>query len=190
MMRQFFLLSFAVLCASLPAHSSSVFTTRLEDPRAVYLSEPEFGVHADGAADDTAAIQGAIDKAASQGREGIVFVPAGRYRLTRTVYLWPGIRVFGYGATRPVFVLPPNTPGFQAGMGVMVMFTGLRAAEIKRIGIRVAFPPPGSVPPNDSIADANPNTFYSAMSNIDFEIGDGNPAAVAIRFHVDRKSVV
>ena len=32
--------------------------------------------------------------------------------------------------------------------------------------------------------DAEPGTFYSAMSNIDFEIGDGNPAAVAIRFHV------
>jgi hypothetical protein len=40
------------------------------------------------------------------------------------------------------------------------------------------------VPPNSQIADANSGTFYSAMSNIDFEIGDGNPAAVAIRFHV------
>ncbi len=40
------------------------------------------------------------------------------------------------------------------------------------------------MPPNDAIADANPSTFYSAMSNIDFEIGDGNPAAIAIRFHV------
>ena len=49
---------------------------------------------------------------------------------------------------------------------------------------RVPFPPPGSVPPNDAIADANSGTFYSAMSNIDFEIGEGNPAAVAIRFHV------
>ena len=50
------------------------------------------------------------------------------------------------------------------------------------------FPPPGSVPPNDNVADANPNTFYSAMSNIDFEIGDGNPAAVAVRFHVAQHS--
>jgi hypothetical protein len=40
------------------------------------------------------------------------------------------------------------------------------------------------VPPNSAIADAGAGTFYSAMSNIDFEIGDGNPAAVAIRFHV------
>ena len=46
------------------------------------------------------------------------------------------------------------------------------------------FPPPGSVPPRDDIPDASPVTFYPAMSNIDFEIGAGNPAAVAIRFHV------
>jgi hypothetical protein len=32
--------------------------------------------------------------------------------------------------------------------------------------------------------DGNPGTFYSAMSNIDIEIGPGNPAAIAIRFHV------
>lgn len=173
---------------SLAACAASVFTTRLEDPKAVYLSAQEFGAHADGVGDDSVAIQAAVDKAASHGREGIVFVPSGRYRLTRTVYVWPGIRVFGYGATRPLFYLAPNTPGFQTGMGVMVIFTGLAPAEVKRLGIQIAFPPPGSVPPNDSIADANPNTFYSAMSNIDFEIGEGNPAAVAIRFHVAQHS--
>ena len=39
------------------------------------------------------------------------------------------------------------------------------------------------VPPNPDIADANPGTFYSALSNIDFEIGKGDAGAVAIRFH-------
>jgi hypothetical protein len=164
--------------------SSSVYTTRLDDPRAVYLDAPEFGTHGDGTADDSAAIQAAIDKAGSQRREGIVFVPAGRYRLTRTVYIWPGVRVIGWGSARPVFVLAPGTPGFQSGMGVMVMFTGLNPAEHPRDSFKIAFPPPGQVPPNDNIADANPNTFYSAMSNIDFEVGEGNAAAVAVRFHV------
>ncbi|HEX4284247.1 MAG TPA: glycosyl hydrolase family 28-related protein [Terracidiphilus sp.] len=170
------------------AVAGSIFANRLEDPQAIYLSAPEFDARGDGAADDSAAIQKAIDRAASHGREGIVFVPSGRYRLTRTIFLWPGIRVIGLGETRPVFFLAPNTPGFQRGMGVMVTFTGLRPDEIKRMAMRVAFPPPGSVPPNDSIADANPNTFYSAMSNIDFEIGDGNAAAVAVRFHVAQHS--
>jgi len=173
-----------LLCASSAAVAASVLTTRLDDPKAVYLTAREFGAHADGTADDSAAIQAAIDKAEGHAREGIVFVPSGRYRLARTVYVWPGVRIFGYGAARPVFVLANKTPGFQNGMGVMVMFTGARPGDGRLPNGRVPFPPPGSVPPNDAIADANSGTFYSAMSNIDFEIGDGNPAAVAIRFHM------
>ena len=170
------------------APAQSVYTTRLDDARAVYLDAPEFAAPADGSADASAAIQSAIDKAEGHHREGIVFVPEGRYRLEHTVYIWPGVRVIGFGAKRPVFFLAPNTAGFQSGMGVMVMFTGFRPGGGFFRNFRVPFPPPGQVPPNDKIADANPNTFYSAMSNIDFEIGEGNPAAVAVRFHVAQHS--
>ncbi|HKO11375.1 MAG TPA: glycosyl hydrolase family 28-related protein, partial [Acidobacteriaceae bacterium] len=159
--------------------AQSVFTTRLDDPRAVYVS-----TQADGQTDNTAALQAAIDQAAGTGREGIVFVPAGRYRLTHTLYIWPGVRLFGYGPTRPVFLLADNTPGFQSGIADMVIFTGVNPKDPRAPHARIPFPPPGSVPPNDHIADANSSTFYSAMSNIDFEIGAGNPAAIAIRFHV------
>ena len=166
--------------------AASSMVTRPDDPRAVHLIAPQFGAHADGTSDDSAAIQSAIDST----RQGVVFVAPGRYRLTRTIYVWPGVRLIGYGATRPVFVLAANTPGFQKGVGVMVTFAGARSGlggsggGAGRGAFRVPFPPPDSVPPNDAIQDANQNTFYSAMSNIDFEIGDGNPAAVAIRFHV------
>ena len=180
---------FATLLAGI-APAASVITTRLEDPRAVYLSAAEFGAKGDGQTDDSAAIQAAIDKAENRVREGILFVPSGRYRVTRTIYMWPGVRIFGFGATRPVFVLPPDTPGFQKGVGVMVMFTGARIGGGAPSGpggggrgFRIPFPPVGSVPPNEAIADANPGTFYPAMSNIDFEIGDGNPAAIGVRFH-------
>lgn len=176
-MKKTLLLAVALgLCPA--AFAASVITTRLDDPKAIYLGAPAAN------ADSSAVLQAAIDKAAEQPREGIVFVPEGRYALTHTVYLWPGIRLIGYGNTRPVFVLPANTPGFQKGMGVMVMFTGQTPRERSHATGPVPFPPPGSVPPNRNMADANPNTFYSAMTNIDFEIGDGNPAAVAIRFHV------
>jgi hypothetical protein len=167
------------------AFAASTISTRLDDPKAIYLNAPEFGARADGTNDDSAALQAAIDKADST-REGVVFVPSGHYRLTRTVYVWTGVRVFGYGATRPVFLLAANTPGFQKGVGVMVMFAGFRARPAGAPGgrgFRIPFPPPDSVPPNSAIGDAGPGTFYSAMSNIDFEIGDGNPAAVAIRAH-------
>ena len=168
---------------STTAFAVSVITTKLDDPKAVNLAAPGFAVHADGQNDDSAALQAAIDMAGNTTREGIVFVPSGRYRLARTVYVWPGVRIFGYGATRPVFLLAANTPGFQSGIGVMVMFTGSRPGHRPPMFAKVPFPPPGSVPPNTEAADANPGTFYSAMSNIDFEIGDGNPAAAAIRFH-------
>jgi len=164
------------------AFAASVITTRPDDSQAIYFDEPT------ATADSSSALQAAIDKAASAGREGIVFIPAGRYAVTRTIYLWPGIRLIGYGTGRPVFVLPHDTPGFQKGMGVMVMFAGLSAGERSRIGRQIPFPPPGSVPRNNDVADANPNTFYSAISNIDFEVGEGNPAAVAVRFHVAQHS--
>lgn len=175
-------LAAVILCFCTAAFAASVIATRLDDSKAIYLDAPAT------TADSSAALQEAIDKASGTGREGIVFVPAGRYTVTRTVYLWPGVRLIGFGATRPVFVLPPNTPNFQKGMGVMVMFAGLTPHERPRAGDRIAFPPLGSVPPNNNVADANPNTFYSAMSNIDFEIGEGNPAAVAVRFHVAQHS--
>ncbi len=177
-------LLFALLTFSSAASAASVITARLDDPKAVYLATPGFSVHGDGETDDSLAIQAAIDKAENHSHEGILFVAPGRYRITRTVYVWPGVRLYGYGPTRPVFLLADNTAGFQKGVGVMISFTGARRGERFGPGGRVPFPPLDSVPPDTEIADANSGTFYSAMSNIDFEIGEGNPAAVAIRFHV------
>src|SRR4051812_3499471 len=67
----------AALLAGL-APAASVITARLDDPKAVYLSAPEFGARGDGQADDTAALQAAIDKAENRLREGILFIPPGR----------------------------------------------------------------------------------------------------------------
>src|SRR5664279_6172497 len=124
------------LCLCIRVFAASVITDRLDDPKAIYVDPPATN------ADSSAALQAAIDKASGTAREGIVLVPAGHYIITRTIYLWPGVRLIGYGATRPVFMLPPNTPGFQKGLGVMVMFTGLTPQERLRAGDRIAFPPP------------------------------------------------
>lgn len=157
--------------------STSVYASAPNDARAITVS-----AQGDGITDDSAAIQQAIDAAAGQGGGGLVFLPSGRYRITRTLYVWPGVRLFGVGKKRPVFVLAPNTPGFQSGVGNMIFFTGNRPAP-DGSGPRVPVPPPTSVPFNPGIADANSGTFYSAMANVDFEIGSGNPAATAVRFH-------
>src|SRR5216683_2371063 len=174
------------------AEAQSFYPARLEDKTAVYLSNDRFGTKGDGVADDTAALQKAIDTVADTTHQGIVFIPEGRYRFTHTVYVWPGVRLIGYGAQRPTFVLAASTPGYQTGPSYMVLFAGGRTGERRRGGLQrpanappappVAFP--GTVPPATGVVDANPGTFYSAMSNVDFEIGDGNPGAVGIRFHI------
>ena len=102
--------------------------------------------------------------------------------------MWPSIRLIGYGAKRPVFVLAPSTPGYQDRNAErqMVFFAGSRPGAIGARGGPAATTPPAAGAgrggqPGARPADANPGTFYSAMSNIDIEIGDGNPGAVAIR---------
>ena len=189
------LLRLALLLAGVasPLGAASVYTTRPDDPGAVYLTAQEFGVRGDGTTDDSAAIQAAIDKAAGKGvGGGIVFVPAGRYRLTRTIYVWRGVRVIGYGPTRPVFVLRGQHAGLPEGHRADGdVHARARSAGRRRRGQAAACPSRrrARVPPSDDMPDATPSTFYSAMSNVDFEIGDGNPAAVAIRFHVAQHGV-
>lgn len=163
------LTSFALTCLAanaVLAGSVSFYPQRPDDPQAVYATRENFSLHADGVGDDTSALQQAIDRVQETTRRGIVFIPAGRYRLTRELRVWSGIRLIGYGAQRPVLVLAPSTPGYQEGDGkYLVHFVSDR--------------PVGERP----VRDANPGTFYSAMSNIDIEIGDGNPAAVGVRSH-------
>ncbi len=148
-----------------PLSATSYYSARLDDPKAIYLTQDNFPVKGDGVADDSAALQQAINTVQEKTNQGILFVPPGRYRLTKTIYIWPGIRLIGFGSARPSFVLAANTPGFQQGPTYMVFFAAARP--------RANQPPP----------DANPGTFYSAISNIDIEIQDGNPGAVGIRAH-------
>jgi hypothetical protein len=165
--------------------STTAFESTPVDSRAVTVKGK-----GDGRADDTDAIQSAIDKSSEAGGGGVVFLPSGRYRISRTVLVWPAVRVYGVGKTRPVLVLGDNTPGFQKGLGSMVVFTGARRGDnaqgdVGRIQLaRVPFPPPTVVPFDPKIWDANPSTFYSGMSNVDMEIGAGNPGATGIRFRI------
>jgi len=153
--------------------AQSIFTQRPDDSGAVYLTADQFQVKGDGIADDSDGIQQAMDR----GRNGIVFIPEGRYRISKTVYVPTGTRVIGYGKNRPVFVLGANTPGFaEPGRGwpfgtgkYMIQFAERRLAD-------------------GTVVDASEFSFNCAMSNIDFEVGDGNPSAVCIRFHVAQHS--
>ncbi len=148
--------------------AGSRFHVAPDDPAAISLTPDRFEIRADGVHDDTRGVQAAIDQAGQDRNGGVVFVPPGTYLLTDTVNVWPGVRVIGYGPERPVFRLAPNTPGFLDGDDkYMLFFSGGRGSE-----------------PGDPPRDGSPGTFYSGLSNVDLEIGEGNKAAVAVRFHV------
>jgi len=147
------------LTMAVSSRSSSFYTQRLEDPGADYVT-PSGG-------DDTAALQKAINRVQETTRQGIVLLAPGQYHISDTIFIWPGIRLIGYGTTRPLIVLPATTPGFgdASHEKVMFFFAGRR-------------------PRNDGpVPDANPGTFYSALANIDIGIEQGNEGAVAVRAH-------
>ena len=169
-----------LLSSSLFASSSSYYPARLDDAKAIYLTKDKFPVQGDDVADDSAGLQQAIDKVQETTNQGILFIPSGRYRISKTIYIWPGIRLIGFGETRPVFVLGPDTPGFQQSPTYMIFFAGFRPGSIPTTSATASrrFPPAGAKPP-----DASPGTFYSAISNVDIEIQNGNPGAVGVRAH-------
>ncbi len=183
-----------------PLCADSCYPLRPEDPRAVYFTPDQFDIHADGVGDDSDALQEAID-AVSRG--GIVFIPEGRYRLAKTVMVWAGTRLIGYGKERPEFVLTSGTPGFQWGTGkYMFHFAGSRPIGMGRGGMGRGGMTRGGAAPRGmgrggmgfrgvgfgAFSDASEVTFYGGMDNIDIEIEEGNLAAIAVRFHVAQHS--
>lgn len=159
--------------------SASIYTVRLDDPSAVYLTKEHFAIHGDGIGDDTATIQQAIYEAQEKCRFGIVFIPEGTYRISSTIYLGKGMRLIGYGSKRPVILLGENTQGYQEepqddkGKAKYMFWFADRA------------PLPG-----ETVKDAGAGTFYSAISNINIQIAPGNPAAIALRTHFAQHSFI
>ena len=107
------LLAGAILSLVVPLFATSYYPARLDDPKAIYLTPDNFPVKADGIADDSAALQQAINTVQEKTNQGILFVPSGRYRLTKALYIWPGIRLIGFRDNRRY--LPRNRvqPGSQ-----------------------------------------------------------------------------
>jgi len=150
----------------------SIYTLKPVDRYAEYIQPGVNGVYGDGVHDDTVALQAAISAVKDRQNHGIVFLAEGTYLISDTVYIPKAIRLIGYGAKRPVIVLKDNAEGFdhaypedKGGCKYMLWFVD----RVPKAG--------------GPIFDANPGTFYSAMSNVDVKIGAGNPYAVALRTH-------
>ena len=147
------------------ANSGSVYTQKPVDPEAFYFTPADFNIKADGKTDVSDELQAAINRLKTEKAFGILFIPEGKYLISKTIYVPAAIRLIGYGKNRPEIILGRNTPGYQTEQNYMIWFTG-------------GIPQQGRQP-----QDAGAGTFYSALSNINMRIEKGNPQAIAIRSH-------
>ena len=170
-----FLLPFSIFAA---ITGESVYKLKPNDPEAVYFIPENYGVTGKNA-DISDALQQVINQLKTEKNFGIVFLPEGTYRISKTIYIPQAIRLIGYGNKRPMIILTKNSPGYQqkiptdkGNANYMFWFTSRVVGD------------------DGNVQDANAGTFYSAISNINLKIEDGNPYAVALRTHFAQHSFV
>ena len=161
------------------SHSESYYRKILTDAEAVYFTPENYKITTDGKTDISVLLQGVINKLKLEQNFGIIFIPEGTYTISKTIYIPASIRLIGYGEKRPLIVLRRNSPGYQTPVSsdkgeanYMFWFTS------------------SVVDPQKPVNDAGAGTFYSALSNIDLKIEDGNPGAVALRTHYAQHSFI
>lgn len=174
------LILLGMICTQLYAvQLNSIYPLKPNDSEAFYFTPENYPIKADGKMDVSDALQAAINQVKKEKNFGILFIPEGKYKISKTIYIPTAIRLIGYGKNRPEFILAKNSPGFQEEVAddkgkakYMFWFTGAVVKE-------------GEKP-----RDAGASTFYSAMSNINLRIEDGNPHAVALRTHFAQHSFI
>jgi hypothetical protein len=159
--------------------SVSYYKLRPNDPDAIHFTSAGYKITADGKSDISTELQGAIDRLKLENNFGIIFIPEGTYAISKTIYIPAAIRIIGYGKKRPLIVLRKNTPGYQTPV----------ASDKGKSNYMFWFTS-SVVESGKSVNDAGAGTFYSALSNIDLKIEDGNPEAVALRTHFAQHSFV
>lgn len=166
----FVALASLLLCITAKA-GQSVYTQKFDDAKGVFFSEDAFGIKADGKMDVSEALQEAVNKIKNERGFGTLYLPEGKYLISRTIHVPGAIRIIGYGKTRPEIILGRNTPGFSEEPTSMLWFTG------------------DVVTDPDKVMDGNAGTFYSGISNVDIRIEKGNPSAIGLRTHVAQHGV-
>ncbi|MBQ4540954.1 MAG: SMP-30/gluconolactonase/LRE family protein [Alistipes sp.] len=161
----------AFVCSAF-AQGESVYTERFADPNALFFTPEAFGFEAGTKADVSDALQEAINRVKQEKNFGTLYIPEGKYYISKTIYVPGAVRLIGYGKERPEFILAKNSPAFQSEECWMFWFTG------------------GLVTADRAPSDAGAGTFYSGVSNINFRIEKGNPMAIALRTHYAQHGVV
>lgn len=81
--------------------ASTVFLkSQADTPSVIFDAKRDFGAVGNGVADDTAAVQAAIDAARTHGNGAMAYLPYGTYKITQTLEVHGGNYTFGGGSQR------------------------------------------------------------------------------------------
>lgn len=171
-MRHILSLLAAVMISAEMFAGQSVYTKKFDDPKGVFFTSESYGIVPDGKYDCSTALQEALNTIKKERGFGTLYLPEGKYLISKTIYVPDAIRIIGYGSVRPEIVLAKNTAGFAEKETPMVWFTG------------------GIVTDPEKVREASAGTFYSGISNVNIRIGKGNPYAVGLRTHFAQHGIV
>ncbi len=102
---------------------------RLDNPNTVNVRTAPYLAVGDGQADDTAALQAAVDAAE------VVFIPKGYYRVRKPIQLRPNTKIIGLGTISSILG-DPFSPVFQNGEVIQPL---IRTAEIAEAETEISF---------------------------------------------------
>ena len=103
-----------IICTQLyDVQLNSIYPLKPNDSEAFYFTPENYPIKADGKMDVSDALQAAINQVKKEKNFGILFIPEGKYKISKTIYIPTAIRLIGYGKNRPEFILAKNSPGFQ-----------------------------------------------------------------------------
>ncbi|MCD7977219.1 MAG: glycoside hydrolase family 55 protein [Tannerellaceae bacterium] len=116
----------------------SIYTQRPDDPEAFYFIPENYPITADGKTDVSDILQEAINQLKREKNFGILFIPEGKYKISKTIYIPTAIRLIGYGKKRPEIILAKTLPAFSRKFPVIkekpVICSGLPIVWCNREG--------------------------------------------------------
>jgi len=145
-----------------------------------FRSVRDFGAVGDGIADDTAAIQAAIDHQRGiryEKKPAVVYLPAGTYRVSNTLILWKYTHLVGNPHAKPTIVLAAKSPGFDdptAKKPVLATTNGWGVDPKSR----------NWAANSNQLGGSANNTFYTQIHHVDVRVERGNPGATGILWRV------
>lgn len=160
-----------VASVAIPGATEAVATSDAPPADGEDIRVAQFGARGDGKADDSAAFQRAIDAATAKG--GRLRIPAGRYRITRTLKIHRGIRIKGDGVERSILLASPGAgqPAIHLSARTTDSIMGFALSGIRIAGTDPAAPCDGIRMSTDGNGAAIHQTTLSNLYITDVAVG-------------------